>query len=603
MIKLSDYIYTYLARQGVKDVFMISGGGAMHLVDSIGKQPGLRFICPHHEQAAAIAAEGYARTTGQMAVVTVTSGPGGTNTLTGVIGQWLDSIPVLYLSGQVKQETTIECCRETGLRQVGDQEINIVDIVRPVTKYTAIIQEPASVRWHLEKAIYTATYGRPGPVWLDVPLDVQAAMIDENALAGYEPENSGASETDARLRSDVEKVVAALSGSSRPVFLAGQGIRISGSQDLFRALLEKMGIPVLTSFCGFDLVPSDHPLFVGRPGTLGTRSGNFALQNADLLLAVGTRNNIRQVSYNWDLFARAAYKIIVDIDPAELKKPTVHPDLPIHADAGAFLRELDRQLSTATLPDWQEWLDWCIERKRRYPVLLPEYWQVNKPVNPYCFIDTLTNVLGEGATIVAGNGSACVSLFQSGIVKERQRVFWNSGCASMGYDLPAAVGACFATGKQPVVCLAGDGSLQMNIQELQTVAFHRLPIKLFVFNNDGYVSIRQTQNTFFEGRHVGCDPGSGVGFPDIVRLAEAYGLDSEVIDEHGSMKEKIEQILKNPGPVVCDVRLSPTQVFSPRVSSEKKADGRIVSKPLEDMYPFLPRDEFQSNMLIRPMEE
>jgi len=318
---------------------------------------------------------------------------------------------------------------------------------------------------------------------------------------------------------------------------------------------------------------------------------------------VGTRNNIRQVSYNWDVFARAAYKIVVDIDSAELKKPTMRPDLPIKADAGAFLRELDRQLSDEKLPDRREWLDWCIERKKRYPVLLPEYWQTNKPVNPYCFIDVLTNALGEGATVVAGNGTACVILFQTGIVKEKQRIFWNSGCASMGYDLPAAIGACFATGKQPVVCLAGDGSLQMNIQELQTVAFHRLPIKLFVLSNNGYVSIRQTQNTFFEGRHVGCDPESGVGFPNIVRLAEAYGLASEVIDEHSLMKEKIEEILKKPGPVVCDVRLSPTQVFSPRVSSERKPDGRIVSKPLEDMFPFLPRDEFQSNMLIRPMEE
>jgi acetolactate synthase-1/2/3 large subunit len=438
-------------------------------------------------------------------------------------------------------------------------------------------------------------------VWLDVPLDVQAAIIDENGLAGYEPESE--TKTDARLRSDVEKVVTALCRSARPVFLAGQGIRISGSQDLFRTLVESIGIPVLTSFCGFDLMPSDHRLFAGRPGIIGTRSGNFALQNADFLLAVGSRNNIRQVSYNWDVFARAAYKVVVDIDPAELQKPTVHPDLPIHADAGAFLRELGRQLSAATPPNWQEWLDWCIERKRRYPVLLPEYWQVNKPVNPYCFIDTLTNALGEGATMVAGNGTACVTLFQSGIVKEGQRVFWNSGCASMGYDLPAAIGACFATGKQPVVCLAGDGSLQMNIQELQTVAFHQLPIKLFVLSNDGYVSIRQTQNTFFEGRHVGCDPESGVGFPSIVKLAEAYGLPSEVIDEHASMKEKIEQILAKPGPVVCDVRLSPTQVFSPRVASERKPDGRIVSKPLEDMYPFLPRTEFQSNMLIKPMEE
>jgi acetolactate synthase I/II/III large subunit len=603
MIKLSDYIYTYLASRGVTDVFMISGGGAMHLVDSIGKQPGLNFICPHHEQAAAIAAEGYARTLGKMAVVTVTSGPGGTNTLTGVLGQWLDSVPVLYLSGQVKQETTIESCRQLGLRQLGDQEINITDIVRPVTKYAAIVKEPDSIRWHLEKAIHTANHGRPGPVWLDIPLDVQAALIDETRLMGYEPDEKEEAEDKARLASQVERTLAALRRAERPVFLAGQGIRISGAQQLFQALAEKIRIPVLTTFCGFDLIPSDHAVFVGRPGTVATRFGNFALQNADLLLSVGSRNNIRQVSYNWNIFARNAYKIVVDIDPAELKKPTLNPDLPICADAGAFLAELDRQSNGPPLPDWGTWLDWCLTRKRLYPVVLPEYWKVNKPVNPYCFIDALTKTLGEGSTLVAGNGTACVALFQAGIVKEKQRVFWNSGCASMGYDLPAAIGACVALGKKPVVCLAGDGSLQMNIQELETVAYHQLPIKLFVLSNHGYVSIRQTQDTFFEGRHVGCDQESGVGFPDATKLAEAYGMASEVIDEHATIKEKIERVLNVQGPVVCDVRLSPSQVFSPRVSSARKPDGSIVSKPLEDMYPFLPRDEFEGNMLVEPIEE
>ena len=601
-VKLTDYIMNRLADHGVRDVFMISGGGAMHLVDSVGKHPALRYVCPHHEQAAAIAAEGYARTSGRMAVVVVTSGPGGTNTLTGVIGQWLDSVPVLYLSGQVKQETTIESCREIGLRQLGDQEINITDIVRPVTKYTVVVSDPGSIRRHLEKAVYAATHGRPGPVWLDVPLDVQAAMIDTDTLAGYEPDNP-TSEDEAMLRSQVEEVVALLRRSRRPIFLAGQGIRIARSQALFRALVEKLRIPVLTSFCGFDLIPSAHPLFAGRPGTVATRFGNFALQNADLLLSVGSRNNIRQVSYNWEVFARAAHKIVVDIDAAELKKPTIRPDLAIHADAGVFLAELERHVSSVQLPDWGEWLDWCQARKKLYPVVLPEYWQTPKPVNPYCFVEALTTALGEGATVVAGNGTACVALFQAGVVKENQRIFWNSGCASMGYDLPAAIGACFATGKQPVVCLAGDGSLQMNIQELQTVAFHQLPIKLFVLNNDGYVSIRQTQDTFFEGRHVACDPKSGVGFPEIARVAEAYGLSAEVIDDHLTMTDTIKRILDMPGPVVCDVRLSPTQIFSPRVSSEKKADGRIVSKPLEDMYPFLPREEFRSNMLMEPIEE
>ena len=582
---------------------MISGGGAMHLVDSIGRHARLKYICPHHEQTAAIAAEGYSRTSGKIGVVVVTSGPGGTNTLTGVIGQWLDSVPVLYISGQVKQETTIESCRELGLRQLGDQEINIIDIVRPITKYTAIASDPNYIRWHLEKAMYLATNGRPGPVWLDIPLDVQAAMIEESKLPAYDSNEDDFKIDKPVLEKQVEQVIQLLKKAQRPIFLAGQGIRISGHRELFKEIVEKIKIPVLTTFCGFDLISSEHPLFVGRPGTLGTRFGNFALQNADVLISVGSRNNIRQISYNWKIFARGAKKVVVDIDAAELKKPTIKPDIAICADARIFLLEFMRQIDKDKFPDWRKWLNWCIERKNRYPVVLPEYWQTKKLVNPYCFMETLTEVLPDGAVVVAGNGSACVTLFQAGIVKENQRIFWNSGCASMGYDLPAAIGACFALGKKQVICLAGDGSLQMNIQELQTVVHHHLPIKLFVLNNNGYLSIRQTQDTFFEGRHVACDKNSGVSFPDIVKLAKAYGLPAMRIESHDRIKEKIKEIIEIPGPVVCEVCLLPDQKFSPRVASEKKSDGRIISKPLEDMFPFLPREEFNSNMIIEPLPE
>lgn len=602
MIKLTDYIMDRLAGFGVTDVFMVSGGGAMHLVDSLGKHPTLRYICPHHEQAAAIAAEGYTRASGKLAVVVVTSGPGSTNTLTGVIGQWLDSVPVLYLSGQVKQETTIESCRELGLRQLGDQEINITDIVRPVTKYAAIVSDPVKIRYHLDKAIFLATHGRPGPVLLDVPLDVQAAMIDDQRLPAYDEREDGPIFDEDLLYAQVSEVLDRLSKAERPVVLAGQGIRIAGARHLFRKIAERMGIPILTSFCGFDLIPSSHELFAGRPGTLGSRYGNFVLQNADLLLAIGTRNNIRQVSYNWSVFARGAFKVVVDIDASELKKPTVRPDLPIHADAGRFLEILNSRLGGQDLPDWSDWRAWCAERKRRYPVVLPEYWQ-EKRVNPYCFIEALTKALPEENVTVAGNGSACVVMFQAGIVKEDQRTFWNSGCAAMGYDLPAAIGACFGTGRRPVVCLAGDGSLQMNIQELETVAFHKLPIKLFYLNNNGYVSIRQTQDSFFESRYVGCGPESGVGLPEILRVAEAYGLPTAAIRSHSGMQEEIERVLGAPGPVVCEVLLAPEQNFHPRVASEKKPDGRIISKPLEDMYPFLPRDEFADNMILEPLQE
>jgi acetolactate synthase-1/2/3 large subunit len=602
MIKLTDYIVQRLIEYGVKHVFMISGGGAMHLNDSVGRRKELAYICNHHEQASAIGAEGYARASGKLAVVIVTSGPGGTNTLTGVIGQWLDSVPVLYLSGQVKRETTIERCRDIGLRQLGDQEINIVDIVSPVTKFAAQINEPIEVKRLLEKAIYLATHGRPGPVWLDIPLDVQGTMIDEDALHDYNPEEDLLIFDRDDFRLKVSQTINLLKAADRPVFLAGNGIRIAGAAQSYRRLIEQMGIPVLSTFNGFDLIPTDHPQFVGRIGTVGDRAGNFALQNSDLLLSVGSRNNIRQISYNWETYARGAKKVIVDIDAAELKKPTVKPDLAIHADAGAFLQELSSQLYCKKLPSWDSWRDWCIERKKKYPVVLPEYEKASEFVNPYYFIKILCECLENDAIVVAGNGTACVVLFQAGIVKDGQRFFWNSGCASMGYDLPAAIGACFAARKKQVVCIAGDGSLQMNLQELQTVVQHNLPVKLFVLNNKGYISIKQTQDNFFSGRHTACDASCGVSFPNISKIAAAYGLPAEIIVEQKAAKEKIRNILNAPGPLICEVCLADDYKFAPKLSSENKPDGRIVSKPLEDMYPFLDREEFRGNMLVPEWE-
>lgn len=602
MIKVSDYIVKQLVEYGVRHVFMITGGGAMHLNDSVGASPDLTYICNHHEQASAIGAEGYSRVSGRIGVSVVTSGPGGTNTLTGVIGQWLDSVPALYISGQVKQETTIESCRELGLRQLGDQEINIVDIVRPVTKFAAVVSRPEDVRFLLEKALHLATHGRPGPAWLDVPLDVQGAMVDESQLAGFEPCESEAEAVPVLLVSQTARLVELLGKAERPVIVAGQGIRISGARDSFLAVAERMGIPVVSTFSGVDIIGSDHPLFMGRIGTIGNRSGNFTLQNADLLISIGSRNNIRQVSYGWQTFGRAAFKVIVDIDPAELGKPTVRPDIAIQADAGTFIAELGRQLEGILLPDWEQWRAWCSGRKTRYPAVLPEHRLAAGLVNPYHFVEVLTGRLDENAVTVAGNGTACVVLFQAAQVKSGQRFFWNSGCASMGYDLPAAIGACFAAGGRDVVCLAGDGSLQMNIQELQTVAHHRLALKLFVLSNNGYISIRQTQDAFFNGRYAGCDSASGVSFPDVTKLAAAYGLASAVIDRNEGLAEAVARVLAMPGPVVCDVRLTPDYRFEPKLSSEKKPDGRIVSKPLEDMYPFLDREEFRSNMLIPELD-
>ena len=601
MIKVTDYIVKRLEEYGIRHVFMITGGGAMHLNDSFGASESIQYICNHHEQASAIGAEGYARVSGSLSVAVVTSGPGGTNTLTGVIGQWIDSVPVLYLSGQVKQETTIESCREIELRQLGDQEINIIDIVRPVTKFAAIVQKAEDVGLLLDKALFIATHGRPGPVWLDIPLDIQGAMIDENMLATYLPEEDDTATPP--IQSQIGEVVELLRTAKRPVFLAGQGIRIAGAQEAFLSLVERLQIPVVSSFSGVDLIPSDHPLFMGRIGTIGTRSGNFTLQNADLLISVGSRNNIRQVSYNWKSFAREAIKIVVDIDAAELKKSTLIPDLAIHADAGEFLVQLGEQVNKTALPVWTDWLKWCGVRREKYPFVLPKHRLSEVNINPYHFVDRLSANLTSDAIVVAGNGTACVALFQAGRVRKGQRFFWNSGCASMGYDLPAAIGACFAAGGRDVVCLAGDGSLQMNIQEFQTIIHHQLPLKLFVLSNNGYISIRQTNQAFFGGHLTGCDSSSGVSFPDITRVAAAYGLPTTVIDSHDHLDEKIAAVLATPGPMVCDIRLQHDYIFEPKLSSKKLPDGRMVSKPLEDMYPFLDRDEFSSNMLVPEQAE
>lgn len=598
MIKVSDYIIKKLVEYGVSHVFMITGGGAMHLNDSVGASPDLMYICNHHEQASAIGAEGYSRVSGKIGVSVVTSGPGGTNTLTGVIGQWLDSVPALYLSGQVKQETTIESCREIGLRQLGDQEINIVDIVRPVTKFVAVVSKPEEIRFLLEKALYLATQGRPGPVWLDVPLDVQGGMVDEERMVAFVPPVDEVQCDSGKLVSQVTHLVELMGTAERPVIIAGQGIRIAGAKDFFLQLVDRIGIPIVSTFSGMDIMSSDHSLFMGRIGTIGNRSGNFTLQNADLLISIGSRNNIRQVSYGWKSFARAALKVVVDIDPKELNKPTVRPDVAIQADAREFLVELKHQLSGIRLPSWQNWQNWCVTLRERYLAVSPEQRIASGLVDPYYFVETLTRHLDENAIVVAGNGTACVVLFQAAKVKKGQRFFWNSGCASMGYDLPAAIGACFAANGRDVVCIAGDGSLQMNIQELQTVAHHNLPIKLFVLNNNGYISIRQTQEAFFSARYTGCDSKSGVSLPDVTKLAAAYGLASAVIDQNDGLSEAVARVLALPGPVVCEVRLTPNYKFEPKLTSEKNLDGQIVSKPLEDMYPFLDRDEFKKNMLI-----
>lgn len=601
MIKVSDYVARRLADVGVRHVFMLTGGGAMHLNDSFGQEKRIQYVCCHHEQACAMAAEGYARTSGKLGVVNVTTGPGGTNAITGVLGQWLDSIPVLYVSGQVRYEMTVA---STGfpLRQLGDQEADIVALVRPITKYAVMVTDPKTIRYHLDRAINLASTGRPGPVWLDIPLDVQAAMVDERSLVAYDAGVDSVSRDEAALRCQVGLVLERIRSAQRPAILAGAGIRLAGAADLFQRVVESLDVPVLAAWDAIDILPSDHPLYAGRPGTVGQRAANFIFQNADMLLCIGCRMNTRQIGYNQASVARAAFKISVDVDAAELAKWTFKPDLPICADARSFLELLDRVAQAAPPGLKQPWLDWCAERTRRYPPVTRAMLEDHGVVNPYAFCDALSDALTGDDVVVSSNGAACVVPIQSMRVKLGQRHVVNSGCAAMGYGLPAAIGACLANERRRIICLEGDGSIQLNIQELGTVVYHQLPIKTFVFSNGGYLSIRTTQKAFFQGRLVGEGPSSGVGLPDMARVAEAYGIRSMVIRNHSETSDCMHAALRHSGPVLCDVKMTPDQEIEPRVTSRRLAGGRMVSSPLEDMYPFLDRAEFISNMIIPPWE-
>jgi acetolactate synthase-1/2/3 large subunit len=602
LMKLSDYIAEKVADHGISHVFMITGGGAMHLNDSFGKNSRLHVTYNHHEQASAMAAEGYARVHGKSALVSVTTGPGGTNAITGVLGAWQDSVPMLIISGQVRYDTTV---RSTGLnlRQLGDQEFDITEAVRTMTKYAVMVIDPGEVRYHLERALYLLKAGRPGPCWLDVPMNVQGAMIDPENLRGYDPAEDADEIPPAVSREMVLEIIDRIGAAERPVVIVGSAVRMAGARADFLRLAELLKIPVVTAFNAHDCVPDDHPYYCGRPGSVGDRAGNFAVQNADLLLVLGCRLNIRQISYNWQSFAREAYKIIVDVDPLELQKPTVKPDMPVRADVADLIRALIGEIPAEGLRRKEEWLEWCRVRRERYPVVLKEYWEREEPVNPYCFVAALSKNLPEGQVIVTANAAACVCTFQAAYIKKGQILFSNSGCASMGYDLPAAIGACFGAGRAKVVCLAGDGSIQMNLQELQTIVHYQLPIKIFVFNNSGYHSIRQTQENFFGRPLVGCDEASGVSFPDMERLAIAYRIPFVRCASHAGLEGAIAQTMDGGGPFICEVMLDPAQPFTPKLSSFRLPDGRIVSRPLEDLAPFLDRDEFRENMIIPPLPE
>ena len=645
-IKVSKYISQFLVDHGITDCFMVTGGGAMHLDDAIGHQEGLRCTFNHHEQACAIAAEGYTRMTGRLAAVCVTSGPGGTNAITGVMGGWLDSIPMFVISGQVKRETTIWAVPDLNLRQLGDQEFNIIDSVRNMTKYAVMVTNPQEIAYHLEKAIFLSKNGRGGPVWLDIPLDVQGAKVDTDSLIHFDAALEVVWRTPEPRQSAIDILLQKIKESDAPLVLAGTGINLGGAgtaganascaesrsdrantssdgaitgnnsvgaREKLLAFLEKYQIPVVTAWNANDTVAFDNPYYVGMPGTVGMRSGNFAVQNCDLLISLGCRMNIRMIGYNHHDFAKNAFKVIVDVDPRELIKPTVQADLPIQADVGAFL---DRMLEQEYQPQEKHnaWVRWCRDLLMRFPTVRPEYHD-NSPtarpeengntlaacpeyrggslINPYVFIDTLFEHLTSEDRIICGNGSACVITFQAAKVKQGQRMFTNSGCAAMGYGFPAALGVAVSDNSRRTVCIDGDGSLMMNVQELATVAHNRLNLKLIILNNNGYLSIRQTQRNLFQPPFIGIDSESGVGFPDFEKLAGAFGIRYFRIEKEMEAGQVLEAALNCDGPCICEAVVDPDQNFEPKSSSKVLPDGRIVSPSLDDMAPFLDREEFE----------
>lgn len=617
-MQVSEYLFSWLADYGVRDVFMVSGGGAMFLNNALGHEKRIRYVCNHHEQAVAIAVEGYARVTNRLGVALVTTGPGGTNTLTGVIGEWLDSIPALFISGQVKFATTILSRPDLPLRQLGDQEINIVDLVRPVTKYAVTVTDPTSIRYHVEKAVWYATHGRKGPVWLDIPINVQMAEINPEELPGFAPEieagigavcppdsvrqmtcKAPMNREELLASGLMETIAEKLLAAKSPLIVCGQGVRLADAIPEFKELLEKTLVPAVMSFNGFDILPTSHPQRIGGLGTIGTRASNIALQSADFVLTLGTRNNIRQISYNYENFARNAKDlVVVDIDDAELRKGTVKPTLPVQADVKDFLILLNDSLarySEMKPAAHAQWLKWVQEKREKYSPVLPEYANVQGGVQPYWFTEKLTQQIAEDAVLGCANATPSITLFQCGIIKDHQRFFCNSGCAAMGFGFPASIGAAFAAGKRQMICLEGDGSLMMNLQELQTVRHWNLPMKLFLFNNGEYASIRQTHDNFFGGWHTACDAGSGVTFPDWEKIAGAFDWKYFRIDSHEDLDGKIREILNEDGPVFTDVKLVSNYTFSPKLSSRRFPDGTIVSASLEDMYPFLPEDEMKTN--------
>ena len=598
-MKLSDYVVKFVENLGVKDIFLVSGGGNMHLIDSVGRNKKINYVCNHHEQACAIAVEGYARMKNDIGVALVTTGPGGTNTITGVAGCWLDSIPALFISGQVKMAHTAYV-QNPKLRQFGDQELDIVEIVKSVTKYAVFVTDKNTIRYHLEKAVYLAKTGRPGPVWIDIPLDIQASDINVEELVGFVPE----AQIENNIDKEVEEIVNLLKAAKRPIVVAGNGIRLSHGEEKFLELLGTLNVPVVTAINGNDLVNEDYAYYTGRFGIMGQRGANFAIQNSDLILSIGSRLMVRQIGFDYDKFAREAKIICIDIDKEEINKKSINSHIKLAVDAKFFINKLLEAINNTENFEikCREWNERCIQWKKKYGGIEACHLQQDKYVNSYYFVSKLSDFLSKEDHIITSNGTSNVSTLFSIKLKNGQRLFTNTALASMGYGLPAALGACVANDRKQVICMENDGSLQMNIQELQTIVHNKLPMKIFVFNNDGYLSIKNTQGSFFPDNITAADPSSGVSCPDLEKISYAYGIPFKRISKVDEIETKLTEVFETEGAYICEIMMDPWQQLLPKTSSKKCDDGRMISKPIEDMFPFLPREEFLENMIIEPLE-
>ena len=599
MIKLSDYVVKFLEQNGIRDVFMLTGGGCMHLVDSFGKSKLIKYVCCHHEQSCAMAAEAYAKYKNDLGVVLVTSGPGATNTITGVVGAFQDSVPCIFISGQAKRVQTVYNEKGAKLRQFGTQEVNIVPIVQSVCKFTVMVNEPEKIRYYLEKAIYLAKSGRPGPVWIDIPLDIQSSRIDEAQLQCFNASDFKENYVKEPKDIDLTDVAISLKKAKRPVIIAGHGIRLANACPEFIEFVERFNIPVVTPIMGIDVIPTSHQNYIGRIGIKGTRAGNFAMQNADLILAIGSRLAVPVVGHEYELFAREARVVVIDIDPEEHKKRTIRIDKFINADAKFFIMKLQDHLVKQKFSLPKIWLEKCRTWKQKYPVCLPEYIKTKGDINFYYFVEAINKKIETDIPVISDAGSAFYVVSQGIHIHEGQRYITSGALATMGFGVPAAIGVCIANKRKSVVTITGDGSFQQNIQELQTIVHYGLPIKIFVINNGGYLSIRQTQVRFFNSHFVGESATSGVSFPDLRRIAQAYGIKFVKLTS-ANLSEGLDEVLEYKLPVICQVNSLSDQLIIPTNTAEIGPNGVMISKPLEDMYPFLERKEFLSNMIVKP---